>query len=313
MKAQFVAALSIAAISLVGCKKEDPASTELGSATISGRLTADLDLSNDLLPDGGFSPGLVKEGISGVTVYVTVDTEDWDLNPDNSYSYPEKVFTTTTDANGNYSLSIPCNTKEMYVNVEFATVVRNQTQYDPTTSETLISEVEFEFDNRYVTIFDGAKHSSINEHAYANSTEPISTNFGTHAISGTIYLNNDNTNDSPETQYEDIPAGTVITCVYQNSYNGNGDWIGQGPTGGPLTIEIPINTDGTYSYDLPIVNETGAFSNVRFYLPELLLDHIYVSGGNIETDPEVYTAGPFNINGLNQGGITIDQDYSYSY
>lgn len=322
MKKQLFAALSFSAIALVGCKKEDPVPVELGTAVVSGTLRANLDLSNDVTASGVYQMGLNPEAVAGVQVSVTISTSNWDLNPTAGYSYPTKTYTATTDANGNYSLSIPANTKSFGATVVFGDVIMTQTQYEPNNEGTIdTKEVKFSFANQGVTLFAGTTDAGNDVMAteVVQNGNDLSDDLGSHQISGTVYLNNDTTNDtlpdgSYEIQYEAIPAGTMITVNYQASYNAGNVWQGVAPNGGNLTMEIPVNTDGTYSATLPTGNDAGDYSQAYFSFPDLLLDRKFYSPfPTVETEQRVYQRATILLGGFDKDGFTINQDFTYNF
>lgn len=90
-----------------GCKKKDtaPASTT-GTATVEGYIKVNSNLRNDTLPNGSYN--LNREGIpSSVVLTFEIDSYDLDKNPDPMYSYDMIKVTTTVDASGHYSVSLP--------------------------------------------------------------------------------------------------------------------------------------------------------------------------------------------------------------
>ena len=118
---------SVLVMSLNGCKKkkEEAEVVPLGKATISGRLTADLDYNN-----------AVNEPVSGVVVNVKINTYDLVTNPDWDVTYPDKVYTTTTDANGNYSIDIEVGAHEVEARVIFTDFTYDVVQVTPATPAT---------------------------------------------------------------------------------------------------------------------------------------------------------------------------------
>lgn len=313
--------MSLGALVLVGCKKEQPEPVELSNAVISGRVTADLDLSNDVNATGVYQEGLNPEAVEGVQVRVEVNTANWDVGTTGGYTYPTKVYTATTDANGNYTLNIPVHpSKPFNANVEFGRVLRTQTMYEPNATTPLTREVEFGFNSINVEVFAGANLGSNHTDGYIYDIVDgggVTEDLGKYTLSGTVYLNNDTSNDTLpngnyEIQYEAIPAGTKITAVYDNTYS---DYIpGIGNYGqGELTIEIPINPDGTYSVELPTGGNIGDNHRVRFYFPELLLQRKFFSGPYPGTDTEdrVYTIGSQLVY-IDNGGIEIERNFWYN-
>lgn len=118
---------SVLVVSLNGCKKkkEEAEVVPLGKATIKGRLMADLDYNN-----------AVNEPVSGVVVNVKINTYDLVTNPDWSVNYPDKVYTATTDANGDYSIDIEVGAHEVEARVIFTDFTYDVVQVTPSTPAT---------------------------------------------------------------------------------------------------------------------------------------------------------------------------------
>lgn len=100
-------------LGLVSCKKEEvkaksSAKSYSGSATISGIIKAELDATNANLE---FAP-------SGTVVLLEYDEKDLILDPDTAKNYATITVSTTVDANGYYSASVPTNGKTVTVAVK---------------------------------------------------------------------------------------------------------------------------------------------------------------------------------------------------
>ena len=90
--------VAVLLVSLEGCKKKDEVlnpKPAMGTATIKGKVTGDINYNT-----------AGDENLEGVTVIATVDREDEVVNPDNDYNYGTRVYSTVTDANGEYTLTI---------------------------------------------------------------------------------------------------------------------------------------------------------------------------------------------------------------
>ncbi len=98
-------------LGLVSCKKEETiaatSNSYSGSATISGVVKAELDVTN---ANAEFAP-------AGTVVLLEYNQEDLYLNPDPTRVYETKTVSTTVDANGSYSASVPTNGKDVDVKV----------------------------------------------------------------------------------------------------------------------------------------------------------------------------------------------------
>jgi len=131
-KLKFIATLMLASVvvlSLNSCKKKDEAAevVPLGKATISGKLTANLDYTIS-----------GEENVAGVTVLVRINTYDLVTSPNEDANYPDKIYSAVTDANGNYSIDIEVGSQEVYARVVFPDFTFNAiTGGDPATERTV--------------------------------------------------------------------------------------------------------------------------------------------------------------------------------
>ena len=103
---------------MVGCKKKEiiePLAP--GTATVKGKLTAKLD-------ETSLTPVAVPAG-TGVTFIIS--GYDLDNNPDQNFNYDNTVVRATTDANGNYTVSLPARKKSISVEVKY-----DEFEYDAT-------------------------------------------------------------------------------------------------------------------------------------------------------------------------------------
>ena len=119
----------IAAAAMTSCIKRQEVTTDqnsnLGSATISGTVYANLNNTNDttnsqFIPDPGnnsMSAGNLERA-AGAQVIATISSNQ--LDPDNINS-ETVTASATTDGNGAYSLSIPAANENVTVTVEFVT------------------------------------------------------------------------------------------------------------------------------------------------------------------------------------------------
>lgn len=122
-----VAVCAFAGLAIFGsCKKDDDAlatGPTLTMATVTGKLTANTDLRND-------TSGVYNEMVpAGVTVVATINTGDWYRNKSrSSFEYANKVYTTTTDANGAYTLSIEVADQAVSVDLKMSEFYADQQQ-----------------------------------------------------------------------------------------------------------------------------------------------------------------------------------------
>ncbi|MBK7129745.1 MAG: hypothetical protein IPM74_05440 [Crocinitomicaceae bacterium] len=162
MKRKIFAALAISAIAFVSCKKEEPvAPSEPGTATLTGIITADLDVYNDTNSSGGYqwNPEFAP---SGTVVTAVIDGADLDPTPDAGYDYPDIIYTTTIGSGGVYTLSnVQCYNTPIDVVLMF-----NDFSYDQITGPATVDKERYIYTlpNDTVTIYKGAM--VINDYDY---------------------------------------------------------------------------------------------------------------------------------------------------
>ena len=107
---------------------------ETDMATIEGTVTVETDLTNT-----------APEAANGVTVlamlYVYSDAFDDAIDNDyiiNHFSYGDVSMTTTTDANGSYSISVPAPTNEVMYYIVVPKHISQQTMYDSYETDSVI-------------------------------------------------------------------------------------------------------------------------------------------------------------------------------
>ncbi len=114
----FVAGL-VLATAVTSCSKEDVTNPSddatLSTATVIGNIKANYDLRNDIA-------SLTLEAVAGVTVVATMDGADQVYNADPNYEYPTISYTTTTDANGEFSISVDLLDKGTTVSFDFSDI-----------------------------------------------------------------------------------------------------------------------------------------------------------------------------------------------
>lgn len=250
MKRKIFSIVAIAAIAFVSCKKEDENSTELGEATINGNVWADMDLTAD-----------GAEGVNGMSVKVEVNTQNWDQQPVPGYNYDQKVYTTTTDANGDYTLTIPATDDGYTVTIEFEDLYTTRTTSNGP-EDVLVTRADV---NKF--IYSGAMIST-QDMATVDVTNNNEMSGGTATIKGRINMAYDVTtwqapaipvidqvfNTASNNPEQDLlwlysggngPGGIQDLTVYNTTFDySTGDYSVQvacnSMTGAPLTIELGI-------------------------------------------------------------------------
>ncbi len=99
MKKVILAVAVIASlVATQSCKKKKTtdatATTVAPTASISGTLSAEIDLTNTKI-----------DKAAGATVYLIIDTKDLALNPSSTITYASTVLKTTTDGSGKFSFA----------------------------------------------------------------------------------------------------------------------------------------------------------------------------------------------------------------
>lgn len=97
------------AVSLTSCKKKttsSPVPIE-STATIKGKVQADLDLTN----------ALFEKAPSGTRVIAIIDAEDLIDNPDPLISYGSIEYSGTINSEGEYTISVAAGTKPVNVTI----------------------------------------------------------------------------------------------------------------------------------------------------------------------------------------------------
>ena len=67
--------------------------------------------------------------VSGITLTAQYSTQDLASSVDNTFDYPYNVVSATTDANGNYTLAIPANAKDVNVKISLTNKTLDFTPY----------------------------------------------------------------------------------------------------------------------------------------------------------------------------------------
>jgi len=97
------------ALVLSSCNNDNTVNpkAELGKATITGTVTADLNLS-----------ATGKEKVANIVVVARVYERDLILNPSDDVTYGYKYYQATTDANGKYTVDVETNTNKASISVD---------------------------------------------------------------------------------------------------------------------------------------------------------------------------------------------------
>lgn len=229
--------LAIAAIAMTSCKKDEPVSSELRDAVINGNVWADMDQTdNDV------------EGVEGMTVKVEVNTSSWDQQPDPSYTYAKKVYTAVTDANGDYTLTIPATEDGYNVTLQF------EDKYTIRTTASGNQDVKVTRGNITKFIYAGASLETKDEATVEEATGSGSAG-GEAWIKGRIDVVYDNT----FWQAPAIPTGDQVLDNASGLGQQAMNWIydsANGPFGVNNEVVTAVNIDlATGTYEITIATE----------------------------------------------------------
>ena len=298
MKRKIFSVIAIAAVAFTSCKKDEAETTELRTATINGNVWADLDESNDVDPNTGlYVQALNPEGVEGMQVTVEVNTMNWDQNPVAGYDYDTKIYTTTTDANGDYTLTIPATEEGYNITIQFEDVYTTKTEYSPSGANitedvrvSLNNQTEFIYADANLMVKDEASITTLNNQGYE---------YGTATITGTVYADVDITSDDAGFEIANSASGILAQMIkmvyydapYNNGYNN--------------IFEFSIEADGTY--ELTVTTEAlnmggvGVDWGLQDFQGTQVMDNQAMTA---DSTRNVIWKAPGGIYNQSQGGIT---------
>jgi hypothetical protein len=278
MKKRLFSIMAIGAIALTSCKKEEVLdSNQLGEATINGNVFAYLDERNDVNADGIYISNLTPENVAGISVSVSVNTRDWDQTPDYSYDYPVKTYTTVTDADGNYTLTIPATDEQLSQTINFGNILATYYEYTTDGSE-VTKEVEVIGGSQGVTLFNGAV-ATPRKQATWNNVSGSTTEFGSATIRGMVYanwdagINAESTNQSSYTynvnNVTESVSGSPIAGQTLNIYYTyiQGNILS---TGADNVMTMTIAADGSYEMSIPTPQVNAGYANMAITSAEFV-------------------------------------------
>lgn len=252
--------MAIAAIALTSCKKDEPATSELGEATITGNVWADLDQTNDT-QNGVYIQNLNPEGVVGMQVSVEINTQNLAQNPIGGYDYEVRTYTATTDAAGNYTLVLPATDDAFSVTLQFQDIYTTRTVLGEDGVTGISENVKVTLGNQSATIYSGATIAKQNE-ASVSVTNVSAMEYGTATLFGNVYANWYAGMNPPANGCggEDLCnaaspfAGKSIMWAYYDGPHGESE---------DIWYSTPIAADGSYS--MTITTEEAGGSTVGIY------------------------------------------------
>ena len=253
MKKKVFSIMAISAIALTACKKDEVLdSNQLGQATITGNIYANLDEVNDVNSAGLFTLGSNPESVEGITVSVTIDTEDWDQSPDNNYDYPEKTYTAITNATGDYVLTIPVTDKPSNVNLDFGNIYTTQNKYT-TDGSVLTEDVKVGGNSESVVIFNGAALNVAHE-ANMTTVYTATNEYGSGKIR-VKFRSDVNYGPNSVTTYDDLTGssliGKTVEFTYSSGYAPDNNYNNNTVFTGTIILDPTNNTQGLVEIDIP--------------------------------------------------------------
>jgi len=271
MKKILLFAMGLVVLIYVGCKKKTIETTPLGTATVTGHVFANLDLTNDTNSSGNWEYGTTPDPVAGMRVFAVVNYYYLDQTPNGGTNdYKTKTFETLTDANGQYTLSLPAGEKNYTVTIQFQSFEADQKLSNEFGDYIGVAEYTYSVSNTTANVYAGAKVTQLrvllNENANAVNA-PNAT--GTYTLSGIIDVDNiilqkdTNVSGLDSTTYEFMPAGTEIT-VRVSSYVSGGNFYEY------FTFQVGAN--GQYTVNIPTHEGPLGISSYTLYFPEVTMN-----------------------------------------
>ncbi|PKR80886.1 hypothetical protein CW751_06870 [Brumimicrobium salinarum] len=250
MKKQLIfATAAVMALAFTSCKKYEVSGpleiSELETVKIEGNLMAELDESNSVL-----------EAVpNGTKVMITIPMSEY--NPSNT-SGSNHVVSTTTKANGKFSLNVPVTNSGIDATLSFASFVYDK-KYSELGSASYTEKTEYTLANKFFSgLGTNAGSNSINLGSVVYNENSIDPNSGTFepttsvTYEGTLtYLAERRVGvNQPDTLINlPIPSGTeVFVRILAEDYYGQTYREEQTITvgsGGSYSIEVPCVENGT--------------------------------------------------------------------
>lgn len=212
-------------------ESKNTATVNMGSATITGRVTADVILNN----------GVKKDGLAGFTVTATISTQDLVTVP--SGTYPNKTYTAVTDANGNYTLSVEANVKPVNVTINYPNEFYGAQITESNTSRrvryfgaTPAGGAGFQVTNGQVVTRD------IDLPNYDDANQ----NLGLGKVMGEVYFRNDVCKSASATLDSTVslaPEGTVLIVEWNDPL-----------TGKAREMQVKTDANGKFEFNVETAN-----------------------------------------------------------
>lgn len=221
------------------CKKdnESTSTATLGSATITGRVTGDLDLLN-----GKIDP------VAGIKVIAKINMSDLvavGSAPTNSV----KIYEATTDADGNYTIKLDAGIKMLNVTLSFPAKANLEQTREDGSKQTV--EYTVTSPSRSFTLYKGENRTE--NAVYTFKAEP---SYGFITLRGHVQLRDDLC-EVGDDQLHNAPKGTIIVI----------NWQSDGSLAFDREMEVEVDADGNYSAKIETKesNKTFHINGRKFY------------------------------------------------
>lgn len=242
MKKQFLQitiALALPFVMLTqSCKKDNEenktSNVAMGSATITGRITADMILNNG-----------TREGVSGIKVIGRINTADLITTGTVATGGLTRTYEATTDADGNYTLTVEVNTKPVGVTLDIpASFNAEQTLENGTKKQTLFTRN---------TVIPGTITVNRSQTVTQNADYDYAINalLGTVKLSGEVKFRNDlckGISAVLDSQVNIVPTNTILVVTW-NDDNSNA-----------RELEVAVGANGKYEFMVETQNASKSLT-----------------------------------------------------
>lgn len=219
------------------CKKdseETKTTVAMGSATITGRITADMILNNG-----------TREGVSGIKVTGRINTADLITSGSVVTAGLTRTYEATTDADGNYTLTVEVNSKPVGVTLDIpASFNAEQTLENGTKKQTV-------FTRNTVIPATITVNRSQTVTQNADYDYEINALLGTVKLSGEVKFRNDlckGISTALDSQVNIVPTNTILVVTW-NDDNSNA-----------RELEVAVGTNGKYEFMVETQNASKSFT-----------------------------------------------------
>lgn len=295
MKKKLFSILAIGAIAITSCNKDEEALV-MGTAMINGTIRADIDQTNDINGAGLYESDYMPDAVEGMVVKVEVDTKLWDESPDASFDYAKKVYSTTTNSSGEFSLELPATTDGYSVTVTFEDLHGVTRMLYTTDGADLTEESYVSKGDESVFIYEGADLDFVYD-ADMNTTNNENYEYGMATVTGRFVLDWDQTSDAAVSPYWGTmeEAGTGSPMAGKTLYWGY-NWAPYG-NGSQNQFAFTLDSEGKFSFEVPtyVISE---FSSVGIYFgfDDFVADQVIdnAAGTADSLVPSIYSIGGIN-------------------